>query len=191
MGFNSWFKGLIQSYWTLRDWFSSTAPPPIAECMYEMEICDRTHFSYTSPHAATDHSLWTAHYLLPPFPLVPPPPVNLVPGINNGSSANLPYVAQVDAPTICRASRRPQLDLRLVCGWSLPYFTLHIQPLKMEQIECSETSAFNSQTPGKYPKVYTQDVYLIYSQLLSMSADRFSILNVRTPNVVVTSTVLP
>ena len=36
------------------------------------------------------------------------------------------------------------------------YFTLHIQPLKMEQIECSETSAFNNQTPGKYPKDYTQ-----------------------------------
>ena len=36
------------------------------------------------------------------------------------------------------------------------YFTLHIQPLKMEQIKCSETSAFNNQTPGKYPKDYTQ-----------------------------------
>jgi hypothetical protein len=34
---------------------------------------------------------------------------------------------------------------------------LHIQPLKTEQIECSETSAFNNQTPGKYPKDYTQD----------------------------------
>jgi len=28
--------------------------------------------------------------------------------------------------------------------------------LKMEQIKCSETSAFNNQTPGKYPKDYTQ-----------------------------------
>jgi hypothetical protein len=61
-----------------------------------------------------------------PFPLVPPPRVNLVPGINNVSSS------------------------------SLPCFTLHIQPMKMEQIECSETSAFNSRTPGKYPKDYTQ-----------------------------------
>ena len=26
----------------------------------------------------------------------------------------------------------------------------------MEQIKCSETSAFNNQTPGKYPKDYTQ-----------------------------------
>jgi len=28
--------------------------------------------------------------------------------------------------------------------------------MKMEQIKCSETSAFNNQTPGKYPKDYTQ-----------------------------------
>jgi len=29
--------------------------------------------------------------------------------------------------------------------------------MKMEQIECSETSAYNTQTPGKYPKEYIQD----------------------------------
>ena len=29
--------------------------------------------------------------------------------------------------------------------------------MKMEQIECSETSAYNNQTPGKYPKEYIQD----------------------------------
>jgi hypothetical protein len=29
--------------------------------------------------------------------------------------------------------------------------------MKMEQIDCSETSAFNNQTPGKYLKDYTQD----------------------------------
>jgi len=29
--------------------------------------------------------------------------------------------------------------------------------LKMELIECSETSAYNNQTPGKYPKEYIQD----------------------------------
>jgi len=28
----------------------------------------------------------------------------------------------------------------------------------MEQIKCSETSAFNNQTPGKYPKDYTQSL---------------------------------
>jgi len=28
--------------------------------------------------------------------------------------------------------------------------------MKMEQIECSETSANNNQTPGKYPKEYIQ-----------------------------------
>jgi len=27
----------------------------------------------------------------------------------------------------------------------------------MEQIECSKTSAYNNQTPGKYPKEYIQD----------------------------------
>ena len=31
---------------------------------------------------------------------------------------------------------------------------LHIQPMKTEQIECSETLAYNNQTPGKYPKEY-------------------------------------
>jgi len=30
------------------------------------------------------------------------------------------------------------------------------KPLKMEQIKCSETSAFNNQTPGKCPKDDTQ-----------------------------------
>ena len=29
--------------------------------------------------------------------------------------------------------------------------------MKMEQIECSETSEYNNQTPGKYPKEYIQD----------------------------------
>ena len=44
------------------------------------------HTSLIPPPSTPAHSLWTAHYLLPPFPLVPPPRVNLVPGINNGSS---------------------------------------------------------------------------------------------------------
>jgi len=29
--------------------------------------------------------------------------------------------------------------------------------MKMEQIECSETSAYNNQTPRKYPKEYILD----------------------------------
>ena len=33
----------------------------------------------------------------------------------------------------------------------------YIQPIKMEKIECFEMSAYNNQTPGKYPKEYTQD----------------------------------
>ena len=34
---------------------------------------------------------------------------------------------------------------------------LYIQPLKMELIECSETSTNHNRTPGKYPKEYRQD----------------------------------
>jgi len=30
--------------------------------------------------------------------------------------------------------------------------------MKMEQIERYETSAYNNQTPGKYPKEYIQDL---------------------------------
>ena len=41
-----------------------------------------------------------------------------------------------------------------------PYFIPHIQPLKMELIECSETSAYCNfnQTPGKYPKEYIHKI---------------------------------
>ena len=35
---------------------------------------------------------------------------------------------------------------------------LYIQPLKMELIEGSETSAYNNQTPGKHPKEYIIDL---------------------------------
>ena len=56
----------------------------------------------------------------------------------------------------------PASDCGLPTFWntlSVPssYFILHIQPLKMEQIECSETSANHNQTSGKYPKEYRQD----------------------------------
>jgi hypothetical protein len=34
--------------------------------------------------------------------------------------------------------------------------SLHIQPLKMELTQGSETSAYQNLTPGKYPKEYTQ-----------------------------------
>jgi len=70
--------------------------------------------------------------------MVPPPRVNLVPGINNGSSS------------------------------SLPYFTPHNQPLKMKQIKCSETSAFNNQTPGKYPKITHKTVIKFEEMFSSM-----------------------
>jgi hypothetical protein len=37
-------------------------------------------------------------------------------------------------------------------------YELHIQPLKMEQIDGSETLAFKNQTPGIHPKDYSQRV---------------------------------
>ena len=43
------------------------------------------------------------------------------------------------------------------------YFILHIQPMKMEQRECSETSANHNQTPGKYPKEYRQVSFVEFS----------------------------
>ena len=42
-------------------------------------------------------------------------------------------------------------------GLDLKYEVLYIQPLKMELIEGSEMSAYNNQTPGKYPKEYIQN----------------------------------
>jgi len=36
------------------------------------------------------------------------------------------------------------------------YFILHIQPLKMEMTEGSETSANHNLTPGRYPKEHLQ-----------------------------------
>jgi hypothetical protein len=42
-------------------------------------------------------------------------------------------------------------------GLDVEYEVLYIQPLKMELIEGSETSANYNRTPGKYPKEYIQD----------------------------------
>ena len=67
---------------------------------------------------------------------------------------------------VCRLFRTPylfhlhRLDMKYEVYFILldmkyeVYFILHIQPTKMEQIEFSETSAYNNQTPGKYPKEY-------------------------------------
>jgi len=79
------------------------------------------------------HPLWTAHYLMPPSPLVLPARANLGPGINTTSSSH--------------------------CS----YFILYIQPLKMELIKGSETSANHNRTPGKYPKEY---ILVLYNCLL-------------------------
>jgi hypothetical protein len=42
---------------------------------------------------------------------------------------------------------------------------LHNQPLKMEQIDGSETSACKNQTPGIHPNDYSQYSYLLLSNL--------------------------
>ena len=54
--------------------------------------------------------------------------------------------------------------------WSI----LHIQPMKMEQIECSETSAYIIQTPGKYPKEYIHDFSFVVSVCLSVCPSTLS-----------------
>ena len=76
--------------------------------------------------SAPSHPLWTAHYLMPPPPLVLPARANFGPGINTTSSSHYSY------------------------------FILYIQPLKMELREGSETSANHNRMPGKYPKEYIQ-----------------------------------
>ena len=59
--------------------------------------------------------------------------------------------------------------LNIVC-----ILILYIQPLKMELIEGSETSANNNRTPGKYPKEYIQSSIYIYTSSLSALKDHFS-----------------
>ena len=61
------------------------------------------------------------------------------------------------------------------------YFILYIQPLKMELIEGSETSANNNWTPGKYPKKYIQHkgplhMSSVFCQELFLIAARFVLL---------------
>ena len=58
-------------------------------------------------------------------------------------------------PTGPTNSSKPRLRYKYHVLLSLTI--LHIQPLKMELIECSETSANQNRTPGKYPKEYIQD----------------------------------
>jgi len=47
-------------------------------------------------------------------------------------------------------------------GVRLWFFILYIQPLKMELIEGSETSANHNRTPVKHPKEYIQDAYALF-----------------------------
>ena len=57
-------------------------------------------------------------------------------------------------PTIARANLGPGINTTSSHHYS--YLILYIQPLKMEPIEGSETSANYNRTPGKYPKEYIQ-----------------------------------
>ena len=68
-----------------------------------------------------------------------------------------------DPPTTCcplpigpAPSSKPRPCINTTSAPQQPYFIPHIQPLKMELIECSETSAYCNfnQTLGKYPKEY-------------------------------------
>ena len=43
-------------------------------------------------------------------------------------------------------------NVKMLQGFNTSYFILYVQPLKMELIEGSETSANHNRTPGKYPK---------------------------------------
>jgi len=43
-----------------------------------------------------------------------------------------------------------------IYGLAFPYTTVYFQPLKMELIHGSETSAYHILTPGKYPKEHIQ-----------------------------------
>ena len=61
----------------------------------------------------------------------------------------------IPGPRFGRADIGPGINTTSSSHYS--YFILYIQPLKMELIEGSETSANYNRTPGKYPKEYIQD----------------------------------
>ena len=45
--------------------------------------------------------------------------------------------------------------------------TVYYLPMKMEQTECSETSAYKIQTPGNYPEESIQHFFLMLVQLVT------------------------
>ena len=61
----------------------------------------------------------------------------------------------IPGPRFARENLGPGINATSSSHYS--YFILYIQPLKMEQIEGSETVANHNRTPGKYPKEYIQD----------------------------------
>jgi len=97
---------LHTSYCTLRDWFWSTAPPPIAECTYEIEICVRGIESRRRRHIP--HSSRLA-------PRPTQPPVKRLPGLFPGGKATRRGVDHPlsDAEVIERVQLYPYLRLAL------------------------------------------------------------------------------
>ena len=69
-----------------------------------------------------------------------------------------------EPPTTWRPSPHWFCQLQLTSALVYKYYVLrsllilYIQPLKMEPIEGSETSAYNNQTPGKHPKEYIIEI---------------------------------
>jgi len=54
------------------------------------------------------------------------------------------------------SSENPSTGINTMCSSHYPHFILHIQPLKMELTEGSETSTNHNLTPGRYPKEHLQ-----------------------------------
>ena len=64
-------------------------------------------------------------------------------------------------PTFRNALPVPSSKAGCEVWMDVKYEVLHTShPLKMELIECFETSANHNQTPGKYPKEYRQEVFM-------------------------------
>jgi len=47
--------------------------------------------------------------------------------------------------------------------------------MKMEQTECSETSAYKIQTPGNYPEESIQQVFVYHQQFCTSSLEYFTV----------------
>ena len=81
--------------------------------------------------------------------------------------------SRAEPPTTWRLSPHWFCQLQQTSALVYKYYVLrsllilYIQPLKMEPIEDSETSAYNNQTPGKHPKEYIIDLLTYYIKYLN------------------------